>query len=209
MAIAAFRVLPHFGDPGETAPAKVPAAGFQPLAEPAVAPAATPDASTADRAVAAALEEARKEFEAQRAADRVEHERQLAAREAEIHEMASRAMAERLTAGLAELNTAIATHVSRVLLRFLEKRLRDRAVGELSETVASLVHGGEAVRVRISGPADLVDRLGAAVGDIAAVEIEVSDVIDVTVVIDNTTVETRIGEWMQRAHSAVVGGGDE
>jgi hypothetical protein len=209
MPVAAFRLLPHFGDPAESASPATHAPGFRPLVEPAFVPAPAPDVSATERAVAAALEEARQDFEMQRAADRAEHERLLAAREAEIHEIAAQAMADQLTAGLAELNTAIATHVSRVLLRFLEKRLRERAVGELSETVASLLHGGEAVRVRVSGPADLVDRLGAAVGHVATVEVEVSDVPDVTVVIDNTTIETRIGAWMDRAQRAVAGGNDE
>lgn len=209
MALAAARALPFFGIGADAASDPMPTAtGFHSLSESPVQPQVVGDPSAIERAVAAALEEARQDFELQRTADREEHERMLAAREAELHETVAKATAEQLTGALAALNDAVGAHVSRVLLRFLERSVRERAIGELSETVAALLLGGEAVRVRISGPADLVDRLGAAVGDVSAVEIAVSEAADVTVVIDNTRIETQIGAWMERAAWAVAGGGD-
>ena len=206
MAIAAAQILPHFGD-GAAAPAAPREMRFRSLAEP---PAETPrpDPAVVERAVAAALEAARKEFEQQRAAEREAHEKHLAAREAEIAETTSKALAERLTTGLGELNDAIAGHAARVLLRFLDRAIRERAIGELTETVAALVVGGEAARVRVSGPADLVDRLGPALGAVASVEVQVSDAPDVSIVIDHTIIETRIGAWLEQTSRAVGGAGD-
>jgi hypothetical protein len=98
--------------------------------------------------------------------------------------------------------------VARVLLRFLGNAARDRALDQLSETVAALLAAGGAARVRIAGPESLVNRLRQQAETLkVVVEVTVNpDAADVTVTLDDTIVETRIAEWMERVTRAASGG---
>lgn len=203
MSAAAARHLPHFSGVGLTG--LQPRGPFRPLGE-TVAADAPADRSDTERAVEKALAEARVEFERLRAADRIEHERQLADRTSEIEEAIANRLAAGIASGLQQINDGVATHVARVLARFLEGAVRERALDELSEAVAALLAEGGATRVTIAGPAGLVERLKAAAEAAKTpVTTVTSGAADVTVTIDDTLLGTRIDAWMQRISAAVKG----
>jgi hypothetical protein len=74
--------------------------------------------------------------------------------------------------------------------------LRVQAIAALVETVRAALRDGDALRLRISGPAALHARFAAALGDDAArFRFEPSDSLDLTVSLDNRLYATRLEEW--------------
>ncbi len=202
MTAAAARFLPHFSS--RAFPGFETEQPFRSLTETEMATSSDGGGDLVRAAVDAALTQARAEFEAQRSADLVEHERQMAERERLFAENTADALSARLSAGLGEINDAVGRHVARIMVRFLEHAVRQRSVNELSETVAALLADGGAARLTVSGPADLVDRLRAsAIPAKMPVNAIVSEAADVTVTIDDTVIETRIAAWVEQAIAAV------
>jgi hypothetical protein len=192
--------LPRFAS-GETVP-KFANPAFRPLNEKPAPPPEADGLAERNAAVAEALEAARAEFDAARAADLAEFERRLAEREAEIHAAIGEALAARLAEGLAAVEERVGRQVDTVLLRFLDRAVRERAVSELGEAVSALLAGGTAARVRIAGPAALIDRVAAAIAPTGVpVERAEEDAADVSVTIDDTVVETNMAAWMDRLMS--------
>jgi hypothetical protein len=163
--------------------------------------------SEREQAIAAALAGAEARFEAARSADQVEFERRLAENERQILETVADRLAGQLLAALAALEQSVAGHTSRILLRFLDGSVRERALGELSETVAALIAGGAATKVKLTAPAALVERLRTRL-PATLVEPIAGEIADVTVSIDDTIVETRISEWLERLLAAAGGTAD-
>ena len=188
--------LPRFAS--ESGP-EIVNAGFRRLNEkPAPLP-AEERLSVQDTAIAEALAAAQAEFDATRTTDRAEFERRLAERETEILASVGDALSGQVSEGLAAIEERVGRHVGTVLLRFLDHAVHERAVSELIEAVSALVTGGTATRVRIAGPAALVERVGAAIASTGVpVERAESSAADVSVIIDETVVETNIAAWMDR-----------
>ncbi len=203
MAVAVAARLPHFVVAALAGGGR--ADGFQPLAEAREDGNAKADALAAARGEAVA--EAEAEFERRRAADLADYERRLKDREQEIAEKIGAALSVQLTEGIGRIEDALSGHVARILARFLEERVRRRALDELSETIAALLVGG-AAKVRIAAPEPLASRL-AALANGAAVATVAGDASEVTVTIDHTAVETGIGAWVQRLAVAVADGEDD
>ena len=96
-----------------------------------------------------------------------------------------------------------------MLAGFLHGAVRERALADLSETVGGLLIGGGAARVKVAGPAALLERLKSiATPGAAPIEFTEHDAAEVTVAIDETVVETNIGAWMERIDSATRGEAD-
>ncbi len=205
MVAAAARHLPHFAltafnriDLGED---------FVPLAD---IPSPAQEQSVAlENARAEALAEARAEFEQIRAADRAEHERCLVERERQFAETTGGVLLGHLSDGLAKIERKLCEQTAHVLARFLDTAVRERALAELSETVAALVAGAGAVTVRVAGPEPLLEHLRDRfdTSRMPAIELTVSSAPEVTVTIDDTIIETRIAAWMDRVNAAVGGEG--
>ena len=198
---AAAAHLPRFAS--ESGP-EIASAGFRRLNEkPAPLP-AEERLSVQDAAVAEALATARAEFDAIRATDRDAFERRLAERETEILASVGETLSGQVAEGLAAIEERVGRQVGTVLLRFLDQAVHERAVSELIEAVSALVTGGSASRVRIAGPAALVERVEAAIAPTGVpVERGEGSTADVSVTIDDTVVETNIAAWMERLMAQV------
>jgi hypothetical protein len=153
--------------------------------------------------------EARGAFEAIRAQDLAGYEQRLAEADRRFAEKTADALAAQLDESLVGLQTSLNAQVARVLGRFLEGAVRECAVRELGETVASLIATSGAARIKISGPAALVERFRATASMTAPVEV-VADpaAVDLAVMLDDTLVETRIAAWLERLTAAVQGDAD-
>lgn len=196
------RVLPDF-----RAAASVPL----PEAEQGSTAAAGMPCPSCEAILAARLREAHASGEeAGRSAARAEHELELAGLRARAEEHLAEErrrwataqgdeLATRLTAAVEALEARIAGPVARVLTPFATAGLREMMVRDLSESVSKLLSGGRHVRLLISGPDDLLgslrDRLGACP---AAIEWEPNEQVDVTLVADDSTIETDIESWIER-----------
>ena len=155
------------------------------------------EAEARGRREARAVAEA--EFEQTRAADLAAYEQRLADKEREFAEATADVIADRLVAGLAEIEQRLAGHVAEALSRFLDTAVRNRAVGELAETVSALLASGIGTRVRVTGPEHLIARLRQRLvtrGE--SIVYTTNEAADVTVSMDDTIVETRITAWLER-----------
>ena len=193
---AAATLLPRF--PSSPVP-EIASSRFRSLLEkPAPAP-AEDRLAVLSAAVAQALEAARAEFDATRAADLAAFELRLAEREKELLASIGDTFCGQVVEGLAAIEERLGHHVGAALLRFLDHAVRERAVGELSEAMSALLAGGTAIRIKVSGPSALTKRVEAVIASAGApVELVETDTADLSVTIDDTIVETNIAAWMDR-----------
>jgi hypothetical protein len=105
---------------------------------------------------------------------------------------------ERIGTALDILAHGIAEQVGRVLKPVLLGQARSKAVRELSEALEEMLSKGNAAKIVISGPRDLlaalVSRLGNGHANVTFVEAEG---VDLKVLADETIIETRIAAWAQ------------
>ena len=160
-----------------------------PVAE-AVA-AALAEAETAHAAALEALAE-------RHAADLVEARARWAAEEAVP-------LADGFRQALASLEEILGDAAGAALEPLVEEALRLVAVRELRAAITDLVTAGLGGRIAVSGPADLIDALVLALSeagiDAAAMDITHGNTAEVSVVADNSAIETRLGavtEALQR-----------
>jgi hypothetical protein len=196
---AAATLLPRF--PSSPVP-EIASSRFRSLLEkPAPAP-AEDRLAVQSAAVAQALEAARAEFDATRAADLAAFELRLAEREKELLASIGDTFCGQVVEGLAAIEERVGHHVATALLRFLDHAVRERAVGELREAICALVAGGTAIRLRVSGPAALIKRVEGVIESAGVpVELVESGSADLSVTIDDTIIETNMAAWMNRLMS--------
>lgn len=128
----------------------------------------------------------------------LEAERQAwAAKEGEV-------LAELLAAGLREIEARTASTVARVLERFVNAQVREAAVAELMALLQAVLSKGEAAKLEVSGPQDLLaviqDRLA---GQLGAARFATREGPDVRIEIDHTIIETRLSAWAETLAEAV------
>jgi len=146
---------------------------------------------------------ARSEFERMRAEDRAAHEARLQEeRRVWVEETAAR-LAAGLAEGIQRVEARLADSLARALVPLLGAAIQRRAMDEMCQALDLL--GEDGVKVRMSGPADLVEALRRRLKDGAEIDFSVSDSPDLTVVIGDTRIETRIAAWIERLSTALAG----
>ncbi len=136
-----------------------------------------------------------------------EHETALAAAEAR-HAAELAVLQETLASNAATLINArfdaIATDVTartssiaaRILGGLVAEHIRTRAIDALREAIERAISDREAVRIRVTGAAALCESLRLALGKRASqVDFAPGEGFDMTVTIDDSVLETRLGEW--------------
>ncbi len=197
--------LPHFTLARTTADQ----VGLRRLGDPGHRPAASPGVhqarSALDQARADGAAEAERRFESRRAEDRAAFDATLAERERRHNENVANVVAERLKAAVGEIETRISTEVSRAVARFLSGAIRDRALGELADTIRALTLRGEATHLHVSGPPALIAALQVKLSDagFANAEVTETDSAELRVTLDDTVIATRIGAWMDRVTASL------
>jgi hypothetical protein len=145
------------------------------------------------------IETARAEFAVELEAERETHRRQLEAARQKWADEESTTFGASLAAGLAEIEARLAQGLSGVLIPFVTDVLRAQMIGELTETIAVLLANNEAVSIKVSGPVDLLDMLrDKLAGASASIDYEVTESVDVSVRIEQTTIETQLSAWIAR-----------
>ena len=107
-----------------------------------------------------------------------------------------KAVAAHMTEMEQRVATLTATAVARLLGGHLSNDLQRRSLEALTATLSDAMRDGEAVRIRIRGPALLFETLQTALGGLAGnLDFTEADGFDLTVTIDDVVFETRMAEW--------------
>jgi hypothetical protein len=160
--------------------------------------AAHADGFESGKAAAMAALEAR--LEEQRAS----FARQLASeRQAWVVEEAEK-LAQRLSAGLGELEARIAETTARVLEPFLSAELRRQVVAALRADLEALLTQEPGISISVTGPEDLLQALREQLsGKACSATYLPSGEPDVRIAAGQTILETRLGAWAAKIGEAV------
>jgi hypothetical protein len=105
-------------------------------------------------------------------------------------------LAEMIASRLGEIERGVADCVSRILQPILVEQIRAKAVEELSRSLGTMLSKGEFAKITISGPQDLLSAIEARVAaNHPGLSFEVAEGVELTVVADDTILETRMGSW--------------
>ncbi len=114
-------------------------------------------------------------------------------------ELAAR-LAEQVQQALDEIGSQVADTVGRLLRPFLEAELRDAASRALIAQITPLLNGTDGALIRVAGPALLVETLRRVFPAGSAATFEETEATEVTILVGETMVETRIGPWLAKLH---------
>jgi hypothetical protein len=144
------------------------------------------------------------EGEAKLAEERVRSAIRLGEERAKWSDQQAVAIVNGFTSACRELETNIASSVARILQPFLIEAVRDKAVAALVQQISGLTCSSPVPVFRISGPAELLDLVKAQLETErrTGIEYQVTDALDVRVVVDQTLIETQIAVWTERLKQA-------
>ena len=151
-----------------------------------------------DEGRAAGREEARAEHEAELARAQERFDAELnAAREGWAREEGAR-LQEQLGAAMCAIEERLADSLARVLRPFIVAALRRQMIEKLVENIRTIVGSADMIAIQIAGPADLIEVLRHALeGAPAAFDYLVRDSVDVSVVAEQTSIDTRLKAWTE------------
>lgn len=143
-----------------------------------------------------------------RAAAEAEYKKEMEQRVADLEERFSQERAEwaraqgtllseQVRSQFEDIEVRFAEQVSSVLRPFVSAEVQQAAVEEMTMLLRGALADGEASSVKISAPKDLLGVIEEGVGERAGLSFIESDDCEVSVVMDGTVIETRIGEWMR------------
>lgn len=191
-------LLPDFGAPslhaGVSAPALVEPHDF----------ADTPPHVDVDRLIAMAVAKAEDALEARLTAafnEQLEAERRTAAEQARalvdgLGEDIGQAITQRTDQLERHLHDLMSDAVARIVGGVLSEELQKRSLVALEKIIRDTLADPETIRIGVRGPLSLYEPLKAALGKQAArLDFTESSALDLTLVVNDTVVETRMSEW--------------
>ncbi|WP_132029388.1 hypothetical protein [Aquabacter spiritensis] len=143
-------------------------------------------------------------FERSRAEDATRAAEGRAADRAAWAEAEAARLADALETAIDRVEADLSERIARTLIPALDAALRARALAELEDLMVPLLAREDRPVFKISGPADLIDRLRMRLGDPPACLFEPAEAPDVQVVIGETVLETRLADWAERLRQSVV-----
>ena len=91
---------------------------------------------------------------------------------------------------------AIQTHLVSILGALMSAQHQQKAVAQFAEKVSAMVSDGRGIRLRVTGPQQLLDALGAELGDDARRFLLVpAETTELEAAIDESILSTRFSEW--------------
>lgn len=143
------------------------------------------------------FEAAQAEFEATLDRERKSFEERLAAGRQEWTRKEGERLSETLAAALRTMEESIAESVARVLRPFIVDSLRRQMLDQLVDHIATMIGNNEKILIKIAGPTDLLDSLRERLASIpVAIDYEPRDSVDVSVVSEQTAIETQLQAWI-------------
>jgi hypothetical protein len=137
------------------------------------------------------------EFAAQLESQREDFQQRLAMARQSWAAAEGNALSEALLQALRDMESQLAGAVARILQPFLEAEIRRASINELVATIETLLTRDQAAaRIEVSGPEDLLCVLRPRLAGKIPAAFVTNEACDVRVVIDQTTLETRLGAWI-------------
>lgn len=128
--------------------------------------------------------------------ERARHEVQVAQMQAAFGAEAGAKIVTAVAEAEARLTSLTSASAARILSTFLSDELVRRSVDQLALRIREAVADRDVVRIKVSGPRSMLDRLEATLGPLAGqCDFSEADAPDVTVSVDGTLFETRLAEW--------------
>ncbi len=196
-ALALTDVLPDFGR-------RSSAAELRPVERPIVlAPSGPSEAEIAGR-IEAATERAAEEitqrltriYEDTLEAERAQHAAETEALRAALGDQAGALIAARLGELETNLVAFASDAVARILGAVVGDALQRRSIERLVDAIRGAIGERESFRIEVRGPQSLFEPLAAAMGDKAdALHFVETAGFDLSVAVDGSLFETRLGEW--------------
>jgi hypothetical protein len=147
---------------------------------------------------------AKRDFDAALAAERAQHQESIVRERAKWADEEAARLASGMDEAFRSIDKALTDGVARILAPFLADALRDQALHELTATLAAVLADRRAATIRIAGPEDLISLLSERLSAVSAsVEYVVSDQADVSVMLDDTLIETQLSAWTARLAGAL------
>ena len=106
-------------------------------------------------------------------------------------------LAQQTAGAIAGLKSEIEETVARILRPLVEKTLVEDALSKFAIEIGKLLSDDDAIRLRISGPSDLVSQLSSLIPQNVPVTLIEGDTPEVTVFANKTVIETRLYEWLE------------
>ncbi|MFI5013861.1 MAG: hypothetical protein ACHQAY_16095 [Hyphomicrobiales bacterium] len=107
-------------------------------------------------------------------------------------------MGSAVRAAFEGLEKSVADSVARILKPFLATALREQVLAQLSETLSAL-QTAEGPLLKVSGPETLLNALREKLGQSpTTIEYAPSSSVDISVVADQTVIESRLQAWIDR-----------
>ena len=123
----------------------------------------------------------------------------------EAHERAN-ALSESITLAFAALKDDIAQPVARILAQIAFDAERKVAVEHMAAKLADMLSAEGIARIEIAGPDDLLSMIeGRMSANAMRLDLRRADTIDVRARIDETLLETRLGEWQTALQASLKG----
>lgn len=139
----------------------------------------------------------RAHFEALLEQERAEHAR-LLGEERTRFDMREAANVGAAIEGLVDvMEQRLSYSVARLLQPFLADRVVDQLVAAFAVHLRQLAEDPQGTRIRLSGPQSLVSRVVEQLPELAGrIDVSLADQVELIAVLDETTIETRLGEWL-------------
>jgi hypothetical protein len=112
-------------------------------------------------------------------------------------------LADRMDAAVVEVEGRIAEVVARILEPFLMEQQRRRALNEFVQAITDLTQRQRGLALTITGPEDLLVGISERLNGRVPLVLQVTDDPDVRVETDDTVIESRIQDWMNRVAEAM------
>lgn len=149
-------------------------------------------------------EAARKTLENAIAAEKARHEDELAMQRTLWVEQQGQQLSMQIVEALGRIELIVSERVAAILKPFVTEAFRQQSIAEFKESLATLLFDGETKLMRIAGPEDVLAAIGHDLGSRASVlEFMPGDHVEVSVVAQETTIQTQLSAWSVRLEQAL------
>ncbi len=149
------------------------------------------------KGIAEGIEKAKEASEAAMGRKEEEYKSRLEQARRSWSQTHSALLAQLTVSAIDGLKSEIEETVARILRPLVEKTLVEDALSKFAIEIGKLLSDDDAIRLRISGPSDLVSQLSSLIPQNVPVTIIEGDTPEVTVFANKTVIETRLHEWLE------------